>query len=176
MQNLDINIIGIFLKDLIIESKKYIDSDALMILANALTMMSVIIGNRLHTYDGTMAKLYPNLWMLIVAQSGLGGKSTTIKTLKNMLLKSVLEENDTAFKKNAEVYKSLSKDEKNETAEPYLKQLISGQGSTFQGIIKSLEKNPHGLLAIYDEARELLKKLSKDTENKAGLTSLDFLK
>ena len=172
MQNIDINIIGIFLKDLIIESKKYIDSDALMILANALTMMSVIIGNRLHTYDGTMAKLYPNLWMLIVAQSGLGGKSTTIKTLKNMLLKSVLEENDTAFKKNAEVYKSLSKDEKNETAEPYPKQLISGQGSTFQGIIKSLEKNPHGLLAIYDEARELLKKLSKDTENKAGLTSL----
>ena len=172
MQNLDINIIGIFLKDLIIESKKYIDSDALMILANALTMMSVIIGNRLHTYDGTMAKLYPNLWMLIVAQSGLGGKSTSIKTLKNILHKSVLEENDTAFKKNAEVYKSLSKDEKNETAEPYLKQLISGQGSTFQGIIKSLEKNPHGLLAIYDEARELLKKLSKDTENKAGLTSL----
>ena len=112
MQNIDINIIGIFLKDLIIESKKYIDSDALMILANALTMMSVIIGNRLHTYDGTMAKLYPNLWMLIVAQSGLGGKSTTIKTLKNMLLKSVLEEHDTAIKKNAEVYKSLSKDEK----------------------------------------------------------------
>jgi hypothetical protein len=172
MQKLDINKIGIFPKDVSVEFNKYINSEASMVIPNALSMMSAILGNRIHTYDGTMAKLYPNLWMLIVAQSGLGGKSTTIKTLKNMLLKSVLEENDTAYKKNIKAYKTLSKDEKNETAEPYPKQLISGQGSTFQGIIKSLEKNPHGLLAIYDEARELLKKLSKDTENKAGLTSL----
>jgi hypothetical protein len=162
------NSIGHYLADIISESKKYIDADDTMVLASALSMMSVVLGNRVHTFDGTMGRLYPNVWTLIVAQSGTGSKSVTIKTLNNMILKSILNYNQETYKKDQDSYKPLSKDGQC----PQLKQIISGQGSTFQGIIKSLEKNPHGMIAIYDEAKELLNKLKRNAEHKAGLTSL----
>jgi len=169
---LDKNKIGLYLKDILTESRKFIDADEMMIVSSALSMMSVVLGNRVHTYNGTMGELYPNLWMLIIAQSGFGSKSSTIKTLNKMILHSILEDNQSTFNNKMEDYKTLSKKEKLEVEQPRIRQILSGQGSTFQGIIKSLENNPNGLLAIYDEARELLKKLNKDTENKAGLTSL----
>lgn len=174
MENLNINMksIGCYLADIISESKKYIDANDTMVLASALSMMSVVLGNRVHTFDGTMGELYPNVWTLIVAQSGIGSKSVTIKTLNNMILKSILNYNQETYKKEQDAYKPLSNDGLKDGQRPQLKQIISGQGSTFQGIIKSLEKNPHGMIAIYDEAKELLNKLKRNAEHKAGLTSL----
>jgi len=174
MRDLTINMnsIGHYLADIISESKKYIDADDTMVLASALSMMSVVLGNRVHTFDGTMGKLYPNVWTLIVAQSGIGSKSVTIKTLNNMILKSILDYNQETYKKEQDSYKLLSKDGQKDGQRPQFKQIISGQSSTFQGVIKSLEKNPHGMIAIYDEAKELLNKLKRNAEHKAGLTSL----
>ena len=172
MIEIDTTKIGLYLQNLVVESKKFIDSDDMMIVPSALSMMSVILGNRIHTYDGSGSELYPNLWVMIIAKSGLGSKSTTIKTLNKMILKSVIEKNQYDYNKKYEAYKSLSKELKNQEEKPRVRQIISGQGSTFQGTIKALENNPNGLLALYDEARELLKKLNKDTEHKASLTSL----
>lgn len=174
MRDLTINMnsIGHYLADIIAKSKKYIDADDTMVLASALSMMSVVLGNRVHTFDGTMAKLYPNVWTLIVAQSGLGSKSATIKILNNMILQSILSHNKENYQKDQDTYKTLSADKQKDAQSPRLKQIISGQGSTFQGVIKALEKNPHGMIAIYDEAKELLNKLKRNAEHKAGLTSL----
>lgn len=172
MENLDINKIGIYTKDIIEESQKFIDSNPLMVLLSALSMMSVVLGNKVHSFDGTMSKLYPNIWVLLIAQSGLGSKSSTVKTINNMILKSVLEKNQNEYTADTKAYNSLSKDDKENSDKPILKQLISGQSSTFQGAIKALQNNPHGMIAIYDEARELLSKLNRNTEHKAGLTSL----
>jgi len=172
MENFNIENIGTCLKDVILESKKFIDSNPLMVALSALSMMSVVLGNKVHSYDGTMSKLYPNIWVLLVAQSGLGSKSSTLKTINNMILKSVLEQNQNKYSADIKSFKSLSKDDKESADIPRLKQLISGQSSTFQGTIKALQNNPHGMIAIYDEARELLNKLNRNTEHKAGLTSL----
>jgi len=172
MNNIDTKQVGLYLNDILATAKEYIDSNEIIILTSALTMMSVVLGNRVHTYDGSMSKLYPNLSTLIVAKSGLGGKSSTIKILNNMILRPIIDKSAKDFISKQKRYKSLSKEEKQDESIPRLHQIVSGQGSTFQGIIKSLENNPRGMLAIYDEARELLKKLNKDAEHKAGLTTL----
>lgn len=172
MNTINTNKIGLFLKDVLSKAKEYIDSNDLMILSVTLNMMSVILGTKVHTYAGSGNKLYSNIWMMIIAQSGVGSKTTTVNTIQNMLLSSVIDTNFTNYKHQMKKYKTLTKDEKEEMAIPNLKQVLNGQGSTFQGMIKSLEKNPHGMTTIFDEAGEFLKKFSKDTENKAALTSL----
>ena len=172
MNSINIDNMGSFLKDALHELKRYIDSNDLMIISSLLSMMSVILGTKVHTSSGSGSKLYSNIWMMIIAQSGLGSKSTTVNTVHNMILSTVLSQNMLNHKAKIKDYKALSKDEKNEITPPNLKQIMSGQGSTFQGMIKALEKNPHGMLTTFDEAGEFLKKFSKDTESKAALTSL----
>lgn len=172
MEDLGTKKISTFLNNLLTQAKKHIDSNDLMILSVALNMMSVILGTKVHSYAGSGNKLYSNIWMMIIAQSGVGSKTTTVNTIQNMLLSSVIDTNFTSYKHQMKKYKTLTKDEKEETAIPNLKQVLNGQGSTFQGMIKSLEKNPHGMTTIFDEAGEFLKKFSKDTENKAAITSL----
>lgn len=164
--------IGFYLKDLVDDAQKFIDSDETMIMVSALTIMSSILGNRVHTYNGTRSKLYPNIWSLIIAKSGLGTKSTTLNMVEKMTTQAVIGYYTTIYKNEMTEYKKLPKNEKNEKEPPKMRQLLSGQGSTFQGIIKSLQNSKYGMIAIYDEARELLRKLNKDVENKASLTSL----
>jgi hypothetical protein len=137
-----------------------------------LSMMSVILGNKVHTYNGPRQRLNANLWMMLIAQSGMGGKSTTIKAINEVILEPILKDAHEKYKMELKAYKALSKDEKAETNPPLFIKPLSGQGSTFQGMIKSLEKNDHGMLAIYDEAGEFLKKFSRDTEHKSALISL----
>lgn len=172
MNALDKNKIGHFLKDLVVDARKFIDADEAMILVSALTMMSVILGNRVHTYDGTRSELYPNIWSLIIAQSGTGSKSSTLGIVEKMVLQSTIEYYASVYQDEVNVYKKLTKDEQEKTEPPLRRQIISGQGSTFQGIIKSLQNSKFGMIGIYDEARELFKKLNKDVENKASFTSL----
>ena len=172
MEALDKNKIGHFLKDLVVDARKFIDSDEVMILVSALTMMSVVLGNRVHTYDGTRSELYPNIWSLIIARSGMGSKSSTLAIVEKMILQSTMDYYAFVYQNEMNEYKKLTKDEQEKTDPPRKRQIISGQGSTFQGIIKSLQNSKYGMIAIYDEARELFKKLNKDVENKAGFTSL----
>ncbi len=172
MRELDKEYTGLYLKGAITELKKHLDSSALMCISILLSMMSVILGNKVHTYNGPRQRLNANLWMMLIAQSGMGGKSTTIKAISEMILEPIMNETHKKYKTELEAYKALSKDEKAETNPPSFIKPLSGQGSNFQGMIKSLEKNNHGMLAVYDEAGEFLKKFSRDTEHKSALTSL----
>ncbi len=163
---------GTFIKDVSEELRSYIRVPNNMILPILLSIMSIAIGTKATTFNGSMGKLRVNLWTIILGRSGTSGKSITLGLLKEMVLDKLEEKLQDDYKREKLAYKILSPEEKISAEEPKMKYIYSGQGSTFPGMIKNLSLNPHGLLAVYDEGSEFLNKMLNDRQNKASFTSL----
>lgn len=160
---------GFFIESLIHEAQKHIGATDKMIMATALSYMSTVVGARVYTYDGSMNRLNMSIWSLLIAPSTISGKSTTIKFLRRAILEKLetklIESTMVKIKQKREI--SLSGSPSKD-----IKQLVLGAGSTYQGVIKFLQKACHGVLLNVDEASEMLTKLNKNQEAKASITSL----
>ena len=80
--------------------------------------------------------LFVNLKILIIVTSVI--KKLVLEKLENRIREEYI------ISKNN--YKKLESAERENVPEPHMQYLFSGQGSTFQGMVKNLSKNPHGLL------------------------------
>lgn len=163
---------GSFIKDLSTEIKKHIDVNDDMLLNILLPTMSSVLGTKVMTNNGARNKLRTNLWSLIIAPSGVGGKSTTLEMVKKSILEKLLNKLQEEYVQEKKAHDFIPAKERLSIDEPRKTSILGGQGSTFQGMIKSLQHNSHGLLYIYDEASEFLNKMNKDHEAKASFTSL----
>lgn len=163
---------GSFIKDAVTSIQEYLNISEDMGLQILLSMMSIVIGNKAHTYAGSMMPLKANLWTIILADSGVSAKSTSMELVKKLVLEKLEKKIRTDFETEKKEYLKLKPTERADIEEPQMQHLFSGQGSTFQGMVKNLSKNPHGLLAAYDEGSEFLNKMINDKQNKASMTSL----
>ncbi len=163
---------GSFICDAAEELRSYIGTPKSMILPIILPIMSIVIGTKASTFSGSMDKLRVNLWTIIIGDSGVSGKSTTLQILKKMILGKLEEKIRDDYVSEKKIYNLLDYNEKQKTDTPKPRNIYSGQGSTFEGMIKNLSLNTHGLLAVYDEGSEFLNKMLNDKKNKASFTSL----
>ncbi len=163
---------GDFIKDVSEELRSYLDVPKSMILQIILPMMSAVIGTKATTFSGSMEKLRVNLWSIVIGSSGASAKSTTLGMIKDIVLGGLEKHLTNEYKIEKVIYDGLSFEEKSNAEKPRLQQIYSGQGSTFQGMIKNLSLNEHGLISIYDEGSEFLNKMLNDKQNKASFTSL----
>ena len=163
---------GSFIKDAVEGIQEYLNISEDMGAQLLLPMMSIVLGTKVHTYNGAMVPLKANLWTIILADSGVSAKSTTLDMVKKLVLEKLTKKTRANYEVAKGEYAKLKPAEKENTTEPQLQQLFSGQGSTFSGMIKNLSKNPHGLLASYDEGSEFLNKMLTDKQQKASFTSL----
>lgn len=164
--------VGSFIKDAVEIIREHLNISEDIGLQILLSMMSIVIGNKAHTYNGAMMPLKANLWTIILADSGVSAKSTSMELIKELVLEKLEKKIRTDYESARREYDKLKLAEKQNADEPQLQYLFSGQGSTFQGMVKNLSKNPHGLLAAYDEGSEFLNKMINDKQNKASMTSL----
>ena len=163
---------GSFIKDAVESIQEYFNISEDMGVQLLLPMMSIVLGTKIHTYNGAMMPLKANLWTIILADSGVSAKSTTLDMVKKLVLEILTKKTRANYKTAKRDYAKLKPAEKENITEPQPQQLFSGQGSTFSGMIKNLSKNPHGLLASYDEGSEFLNKMLTDKQQKASFTSL----
>lgn len=160
---------GFFIESLIGETQKHIGATDKMIMATALSYMSTVVGARVHTHDGSMNRLNMSIWTLLVAPSTISSKSTTIKFLRRAVMEQLEKKLHESSMVKIEQKTEISL---NGNLIKEVKQIILGAGSTYQGIIKFLQKAKHGVLMMVDEASEMLTKLNKNQEAKASITSL----
>ena len=163
---------GSFIKDAVESIQEYLNISEDMGVQLLLPMMSIVLGTKVHTYNGAMVPLKANLWTIILADSGVSAKSTTLDMVKKLVLEKLTQKTRANYEVAKIEYSKLKPAEKENATEPQLQQLFSGQGSTFSGMIKNLSKNNHGLLASYDEGSEFLNKMLTDKQQKASFTSL----
>lgn len=163
---------GSFIKDAVESIQEYLNISEDMGVQLLLPMMSIVLGTKVHTYNGAMVPLKANLWTIILADSGVSAKSTTLDMVKKLVLEKLTQKTRANYEVAKREYVKLKPAEKENATEPQLQQLFSGQGSTFSGMIKNLSKNNHGLLASYDEGSEFLNKMLTDKQQKASFTSL----
>lgn len=163
---------GCYINDAIKEIQCHTEASDSMALHAILPIMSVVVGTKVKTLSPAMDELRLTIWSLIIGDSGSSGKSTTIEKVEDLVLGKLDLELENNYLDELNIYNSLDKKEKDILPEPKFINLHSSESGTYAGLLKDLSKNPHGQVAIYDEASEFFVKMSKDQEAKSSLTSI----
>ena len=163
---------GSFIKDASRAISEFMTIEPSALLNVILVMMSIPIGSRAITYNRIMEEVRVNLWSVLLGQTTVAAKTSTVNKINQLVLGGLEEVLRAKYYEEKTQYSQLEAKEKANTSAPRKKSIKAGQGSSFQGMIKELNYNQHGLLYTVNEAIVLMDKMNKSQDLKGELISL----
>ena len=160
-----------FLWDIVNKIQKSVQVDVEMILTALMPMLSVVIGNKAKFIGPSGTAMRVNTWSTIIANTG-SRKSTTMNIIHKAILGELNKKLNLDYSKAIVKYNKLSKKDKESVKRPVKQSLYTGNSSTFEGMIKKLSYQTHGLIAQYDEANIFLTKMNKNLTHQAIATAI----
>ncbi|MEA3353447.1 MAG: DUF3987 domain-containing protein [Campylobacterota bacterium] len=166
------DVCGSFIKDASNEISEHMTIEPDALLNVILVMMSIPIGSRAITYNRIMQEVRVNLWTILLGQTTVAAKTSTVDRINQLVLAGLEGVLRAKYYEEKTQYSQLEAKEKANTSAPRKKNIKAGQGSSFQGMIKELNYNQHGLLYTVQEAIVLMERMNKSQDLKGELVSL----
>jgi len=158
-KDIEIARLPMFLQEYIQHCKELTDASNKNILTGILAPIASLINTKAYV-KSNVAKIYCNIWSIIIGPSTICRKSTCIKNLPLPILQELQDKEDEKYEYQLSQYENLQDKEKKKELKPVDKFLIFPNSITGEALFETLAYNPAGLF-VYSEIASFMTKLNK---------------